>query len=296
MNNKKEELSFVCSIDYKVIFDSSPNMVIYKDLEGKVVDANKTYLDFVGLTSEEIKGKSTLEILKDEKIEQATLADDMEVIRTGKPKTKQIRKFVNPFNEKSIWGLFSKVPYFDGGKIAGTVSFIVDITDRIEAEENLRKAENKFRELLQSIPLIVSEVDTDGKFLYWNKYAEDTLGYTEEEAVGKLSYLKLQESIEKYEIIREVIAAKGKFDGDANLRRKDGRLVLVHMVLIPAPSYIRGKGGFYGYAEDISERRAKEDEIKELNKFMVGREGKMIELKEKIRELEERLEKLGEKK
>jgi|GEM_PF-3813930 len=294
MVSKKEDM-FVHSreTDYQTIFDSSPNMIIYKDLSGVVLDANKSYLEFLGVPKSKVIGKSTAELLVDPAVAAKTLADDMEVIKSGKPKLRQIRKFVSPFSKREIWGMFSKVPHRDEkGNIVGTISFVVDVTERVAAEEKLRQAQDYFGRLLQSLPLIVSEVDAEGKFLFWNKYAERTLGYAAEEVVGKLSYLSLQESKEKYEQIRDVIAKTGKYDGEASLRRKDGTLVLMHLVLIPSADYVRGQGGFYGYAEDITQRRAGEEEIKKLNSLMVGREVKMVELKVKIRELEEIIKKM----
>jgi PAS domain S-box-containing protein len=287
MNKENENLSS-CS-DYRVIFEYSPNMVIYKDINGRVIDANKAYVDFLGIPKKELVGMSTLSLLKDKNIAKQTLADDLEVIKSGKSKLKIVRKFISPFSKNEIWGIFSKIPrYDDNGKIVGTISFVVDITERKKLEEKILWDQEYFKALLANIPLLVSEIDINGKFLYWNKYAEKVLGYTYEEAMDGLRYPDLQESKEKFEEIRNILAKNSRYDGNVKLKRKDGVLVSVHLVLIPSPNYVRGKGGFYGYLEDISERLAEEEKLKKLNSLMIGREVKMVELKKEIERLRQK--------
>lgn len=52
---------------------------------------------------------------------------------------------------------------------------------------------------------------------------------------------------------------------------------------------------FVGISRDISEIKKAADELEQMNKFMVGRELRMVELKEENKKLREKLEKLQRK-
>jgi PAS domain S-box-containing protein len=67
-----------------------------------------------------------------------------------------------------------------------TLNFVSDITDRIKADEALRQSEERFRNLLQTIPTIaVQGYGPDGTTQYWNKASEKLYGYSAEEAIGR---------------------------------------------------------------------------------------------------------------
>jgi PAS domain S-box-containing protein len=59
-----------------------------------------------------------------------------------------------------------------------------DITERKQAEEELIKAEERNRILLEHAPIGIYYSDLSGKFLYGNKKAEEIVGYQKEELIG----------------------------------------------------------------------------------------------------------------
>lgn len=74
------------------------------------------------------------------------------------------------------------------GAIAGAVVSITDITDRVRAEEELRRREAYFRALVEYSFDAVALIDADGRFTYLTPTAERLLGYPEEHLLGTIAF------------------------------------------------------------------------------------------------------------
>ncbi len=121
------------SAEQKVILDSVPATIWYKDTKNRFLRVNKAAAEAVGMKKEEIEGKSAYELFPKEA--DKYYKDDLEVINSGKPKFNIIEQMQIPSGEKR-WVHTDKVPYRDKkGNIAGVIVFAVDITERKKAEE-----------------------------------------------------------------------------------------------------------------------------------------------------------------
>lgn len=68
----------------------------------------------------------------------------------------------------------------EGGKTS-VVGTFQDITERKKAEETLRETEKKYRELAESLPQVIFEVDSRGNLVYLNQTGYALFGYTAED-------------------------------------------------------------------------------------------------------------------
>jgi PAS domain S-box-containing protein len=60
-----------------------------------------------------------------------------------------------------------------------------EITQRIMAEDSLRRSELRYRHLVQSANTIILQMDKQGKVTFFNSFAEKFFGYKESEILGK---------------------------------------------------------------------------------------------------------------
>jgi diguanylate cyclase (GGDEF)-like protein/PAS domain S-box-containing protein len=61
---------------------------------------------------------------------------------------------------------------------------LTDITERRAIEEALRASEERFRAVIETASDAFVSVDTEGRIVEWNRKAEDTFGWTRDEAIG----------------------------------------------------------------------------------------------------------------
>jgi PAS domain S-box-containing protein len=82
--------------------------------------------------------------------------------------------------------LFTTSPVFDDqGSMTATIGVSIDITERKLAEEALRRSEQSYRELADSITDIFFAMDKDLRYTYWNRASEELTGVKARDAIGK---------------------------------------------------------------------------------------------------------------
>jgi diguanylate cyclase (GGDEF)-like protein/PAS domain S-box-containing protein len=151
--------------EQRLIFDSVPAMILYKDRENRILRLNQAAADWVGRPVHELEGQSVYET---DPTEAARFhADDLEVIRTGQPRFGILESMTTARGEKRLIQT-DKVPYRDEtGEILGVVVFATDVTERRRAEtlqaalyrvtETTARAKD-LPELIAGIHAIVSEL------------------------------------------------------------------------------------------------------------------------------------------
>ncbi|MEN6321351.1 MAG: PAS domain S-box protein [Syntrophaceae bacterium] len=76
----------------------------------------------------------------------------------------------------------SKVISWDGAP--ASLSFVIDITKRKQAEEALRKSEEKYRAIIENMEEGYVEVDLTGRLTFFNEAAQIFFGHSAEETMG----------------------------------------------------------------------------------------------------------------
>ena len=74
----------------------------------------------------------------------------------------------------------------ESGTGTGTIVAFRDISERKRAEEALRSSEEHLREILKSAHEAFVSMDSTGRIRAWNPQAEETFGWTESEAIGRV--------------------------------------------------------------------------------------------------------------
>jgi PAS domain S-box-containing protein len=140
---------------------------------------------------------------------------------------------------------------------------LVDITARKKADEELRKAEERYRTLVESSPDGILTVDSRGYVIDCNNGARNLLGYSGERLCGAdMRDLVTSKTIEAQSSVRADLDADGTAEVEAELIRADGRKIPVWAKIVELRDREKGDFQLVVYLRDI-ERRKKMDELKD---------------------------------
>jgi two-component system CheB/CheR fusion protein len=239
----------------KDVIDGSPSLVFLKDLQGRFLTVNKRLEALLGLTREQLKGKTDYDVFPREKAEYYR-EHDRQVAESKQPIA--IEEGAELLDGHHVF-LASKFPLFDSaGRIYGVGAISHDITERKRAEELVRRYAGLLR--LSHDAIFVRRLGGETEF--WNTGAEQLYGFSEDEALGKNVHELLKtSSAAGLGDLHEVLVREGHWEGELEHRSKDGRLVTVsaHMQVL------RGEDGLERVLQsnrDITERKRAEEKLK----------------------------------
>lgn len=182
-----------------------------------------------------------------------------------------IRELVVPImrSEKivGILGVGNKpVDYTE--KDAEVVSYLADvaweITRRKQAEEALRKSEEKFKQLAEIFPETIFEADMTGRVTYANNHGLKHFGFTEDDVVKGINIFDLVSSHDRA-LTRERIQSRIHGGNQKYLEyealKKDG--CTFHALALSVPIIVEGTPvGVRGFILDITERKQAEEALR----------------------------------
>lgn len=169
-----------------------------------------------------------------------------------------------------------------------------DITDLKKTEQQL----DLFRYAVEQSPASVVITDIKGIIQYVNTKFCAVTGYTSQEAIGNNPrILKSGEKPpEEYKELWEMLTSGKVWSGEFHNKKKDGSLYWEYASISPIVSSSGEITHYLAVKEDITDRKNAEEallerknELERLNRIMVDRELRMIELKQQLAELQAKL-------
>lgn len=244
------------------ILDLVPSYIFAKDYDGKFLMVNKSLADIFKVPPEEVVGKSDSEYGATPEQIEGYLKADRRVIDTGKElfiKEEQVMR------KDGIPGWFQthKIPYIHPGTNKPAILGIaVDITDRKETEQVLKKNEEKYRTLVDLAVDGILLGNSEGIITDANKSMCEILGMEKDAIIGKhISYLPFTENCIKDNPFRFDLIKRGETVlNERTIKRPDGVGVTVEM-----RSRMMPDGTYQSIYRDISSRKNVEEEIKQKN-------------------------------
>ncbi|MEA1906196.1 MAG: histidine kinase dimerization/phosphoacceptor domain -containing protein [Euryarchaeota archaeon] len=125
------------SEEQRALLSTIPAFVYFKDRDGNYVATNNAFADLVGISVDEIAGKTDYELFPDEQA-ASYIAYDQKIMESGEPGY-DIEELNAGADGEPMWFSSSKTPFFDSdGIVIGMVGMTLDITERKKAEDQIK--------------------------------------------------------------------------------------------------------------------------------------------------------------
>ncbi len=170
---------------YRQLVESLQEGVWVIDRDARTTFANPRMAEMLGYTSEEMLGRDLLSFVDEQHLDMAR--ERMERRRKGISERVEFefrRKDGSPLH-----AFISAAPLTDdAGAFSGVIAGIVDITERKIMEDGLRRSEERYRGLYQSVAGGIVMQDGNGSIVEANSVAREILGLTMDEITGRTSF------------------------------------------------------------------------------------------------------------
>ena len=244
----------------RLITDKMPAVVAHVDLEERFQFINSTGASWHARSKEEIIGQTIEEIV-------------------GAPQRKKIERYVKAAFSGKYAVFDASVAYPDGvtrdvevsyipdfsddGRVVGVFVMVLDMTQRLAAEQAMRGSEARLRGIMERVADGIVTADEQGLIESLNPAAAKIFGYTEDEVRGRnVSLLMPEPYASEHDRYLEIARERGTSGflgaGPRELagRRKDGSEFPLELALTDIR--VAGRRLFVGVTRDISDRKQAE--------------------------------------
>lgn len=258
---KIEEALEEAKTKYRMLLEKQNEALVFEDNNGIITYANPRLLELVGYTEEELIGQHWSFIVHPDFVEIV----EVESAKRPKGISSNYESCLRAKDGRRIPILISATPIFsDSGQFQGIQIFNTDITERKKMEEALRESEERYRSLVENIPIGIYRTTPGGKVLAANPIFIKHTGYSSfkelankniNEIASVTGYPRdqfLKEINEKGEVTGLEIS-RVSIDGTVIHTRENARLV----------KDTSGKTLYFeGTIEDITEKKIMEDALR----------------------------------
>jgi PAS domain S-box-containing protein len=245
----------------RLVIDTVPALIHTGLPDGQLDFFNQRWLDFVGLSLEDLSGWKWTAAIHPEDV-AAMVERWRAALATGEPYEHEAR--VRRADGEYRWMVHREVPVRDElGNIVKWYASSIDIEDRKQAEDALRRSEDRLRLVIDTIPVMAWSMRPDGvvDFLNqrWMDYAGLSLEQYVQDPTGPVHPEDLPRIVETW---RQNMAAGEPNEDEIRLRQADGE----YRWFLVRNSPLRDEQGnvvkWYGVSVDIEERKVAEEELR----------------------------------
>ena len=249
------------------LFQQSPAGIVETDVSGRMVLVNHTWCEMLGYSEDELLGMTIFDVtdpesleLTREKISQLMAGDDgLEIEKNYRRKDGTLLRASS--NASALRD--------EHGNFTGVAAVVLDITERMRAEQKIRESEALLREIMDGTLAFIGLLHPDGTLIDANAPALVAGGLTREDVVGRKFWDcpwwshdpqvmdRLRAAVER--------AAQGSIERyDEIVRMRDDTRMTIDFMLSPILAEDGTVQMLVPSGFDISERKQQEERIVNL--------------------------------
>jgi diguanylate cyclase (GGDEF)-like protein/PAS domain S-box-containing protein len=250
-------------INMYTMLNGLPFDVWFKDVDGRYLYVNDSFVKYTGKPRVEILGKTDHDLYPKE---EADIYEDSDQAALSGMRPGFYESEYRPGRFKEEY----KSPAFQqDGNVIGTTGFSRDITDRVEISEELKRSERRFRAIFEEAPLGIGVFDSvNGNAIMVNSKFMAIVGRSLEE-INRMQWTEYSHPDEIQENLDNMARLMNKeitgFCMNKRYIRSDGSIVWVNMTIAPINDRDSRFPQHLCMIQDVTEQKAKEQEILYLN-------------------------------
>jgi len=249
LNKQKEE--------YRNLFEYAPCYVTVQDLDFKLLRYNREFAEKFGPKAGEYcyqayKGRS----------QRCEICPVVETFEDGQPRTSE-ETGINKDGTRSFWMVRTSPIMNAEGKVVAAMEMSLDVTKMKFLENEVRKSEEKYRTIFDTIPNPIFVLDMKTlDILDCNDSMTSMYGFRKEEIIAT-SFLRLFEEADREQYAAELKSAKDL--NRVRQIRKDGNTMFVN--IFASYSEYMGKEVLLATASDVTARLMAEQQLIQASKM-----------------------------
>ena len=249
---------------YRDLFENAIDAMYTLNPEGAFTSANRAAEKLIGISRDHLLTMNLTDIVVTEDLPAARqkLQDNHEIgHETTEPYEIRIRR---PDGTRRWVEVTSRIIRKEG-EAHGIHAMARDVTDRKQAEEALRRSEEKYRDLVDLLPQPVFEIDSSRRLTFASSKGFEFFRYSREDLANGIPVKDLVDGKDRDRLVQDMdVVFLGKHLGgqEYTALRKDGSTfpVLVHAVPLRQEDEITGMRGII---VDMAARREAEEALRE---------------------------------
>lgn len=230
---------------------------------GEFIEVNQRLCDILGYSREELIHMTTWDITHPDDL-STSLPERREFLSKKLDKLSTEKKYVHKSGSVIYANLTISLVRDANGNPDYFVSVYQDITERKQAEEQLRASEERYRAIYNQAFIGIAQVSINGDFMQVNEQLCHITGYSKDE-LYRMNFMQIthEENKEESEKYRQMLL-EGKMENftlEKKYVHKNGSIILCNLT----SSLVRDSEGkpdyFVSVFQDITDRRRTEEKV-----------------------------------
>ncbi|MFB6345380.1 MAG: PAS domain S-box protein [bacterium] len=248
---------------FRSTFEQAAVGMAHVDLDGTLLRLNEKFCELLGYSHDELKSKTFQELTHPDDLERDI--EQVERLLEQEKDQYSIEKRYLRNDGTFFWAqLTVSLVLDDSGEPEYFVSVIEDITERKQTEQELKKSEEKFRELAENIQQVfwLSDSEKD-ELLYVSPAIEDIWGIDQEELYDNPQLWLDRVHPEDQNRVRKDLVERqkeGNYDEEYRIVRPDDSIRWIRDRAFPIRDDEGNVQRIAGIAEDITKKKRIEEE------------------------------------